>query len=794
MKGLSDAMVRRLRDLPEELVDGRFEILAEAGTGGMGTVYRARDRQRDTIVALKVLSSAGGDVERFAVETKILAQLSHPGIVAYVAHGTTESGEPYLAMEWLEGESLSRRLERGPMSLEDVLVLGRAVADALATAHASGVIHRDIKPSNLFLCGGDAARVKVLDFGVARLRDRDRELTRTGQIIGTPGYMAPEQARGRREDDVRADLFSLGCVLFRCLSGKPPFQGGDVLSVLTQLALHVPPSVGRIVPGVPLALDRLVSRLMAKSPADRPSTAEAVRDELDTIDADGEPIDRAPRSMPASTLPTAQPLTQRSPVRRAGKWRLAIVAGVIVVALASVAWTWPRATSKHAESLTLPRIDGPELAPRWIAQLDGEMERAVAVSVRDGEVWTALEVGGRAPEGLEPGGERGAVTAWSEAGAPLWTRRFDGAVDLDVLALAGGAERVAVGGFFHREMQSDDGQKITGAGKDGVFLAHLDRKSGRVERLSAFGESDLALFLGKLALTMDDAGALYLAGGYGGTLDLGCGKERANSHLDAYVAHLAPDGSCRWMHRFGDAGLQAFESVGVDQSGRVTVAGEMQGNVEIGATHHESRGGMDVLVAHFDASGRPKWSRSFGNRSGLQGSVRVAVHPLGHIVIAGWFEGSLSFGKGDLESRGKGHDLFVAKLDASGETFWSQAIHVTREPCPVMSCRLDRIGLAVDAEGGAVVALPFAADLEIGARRAKARGATDFAVVRFDAGGELVGMLQLGDAAAQCNIPDCVLSVAADKRAIAVAGSFSGSLDRKHTARGEDAFLLTLPP
>jgi serine/threonine protein kinase len=285
---------------PEEPVAGRFVELREAGSGGMGTVYRARDTETDRSVALKILSAATGDHERFSLETSILQRLSHVGIVGYVAHGETSSRVPYLAMEWLEGITLAERLEEGPLTVRDAVLLGARVADALALAHANGVIHRDLKPSNLFLCDGRADQVKVLDFGVARLRENPRELTLTNQIVGTPGYMAPEQARGIRELDSRVDLFALGCVLHRAISGEPAFDGPDVLSVLAKLVMHRPPGVGELADGVPEELERLVLCLLEKSPGSRPASAEAVRDELlrisDLLERAGPILRRKPAS------------------------------------------------------------------------------------------------------------------------------------------------------------------------------------------------------------------------------------------------------------------------------------------------------------------------------------------------------------------------------------------------------------------------------------------------------------------------------------------------------------------
>jgi tetratricopeptide (TPR) repeat protein len=222
-------------------------------------------------------------MERFLREAQVLANLSHPGIVRYVTHGRTQTGELYLAMEWLDGESLSQRLARQGLLVEETLTLGLRVAEALSAAHKRGIVHRDIKPNNLFLVGNDVAQPKILDFGVARLRSSQRELTQTGAMIGTPGYMSPEQARGEREVDPRADVFALGCVLFKCLTGRPAFVGDDVLAVLLKVVLEDAPRVSELRDDVPAALDELVSRMLAKALAARPADAAAVAEQIHAL-------------------------------------------------------------------------------------------------------------------------------------------------------------------------------------------------------------------------------------------------------------------------------------------------------------------------------------------------------------------------------------------------------------------------------------------------------------------------------------------------------------------------------
>ncbi len=262
------------------LIDQRFLLTEFVAEGGMSTVFRARDLQRNEAVAIKVLRSHdSATLQRFSREARVLHELSHPNIVRYVAHGQTNSGAPYLAMEWLSGEDLAARLSRGSLSVPEVIELGSAITSALFVAHRQGVIHRDIKPGNVFLVDGQAAMVRLLDFGIARPFSAD-SATRTGTILGTPDYMAPEQVRGGREVDARSDLFSLGCVLYECLAGRPPFASEQMMGVFAKILFEPAPDIATLRRDVPSALCNLLNRLLDKERERRPVSAEVVLLEL----------------------------------------------------------------------------------------------------------------------------------------------------------------------------------------------------------------------------------------------------------------------------------------------------------------------------------------------------------------------------------------------------------------------------------------------------------------------------------------------------------------------------------
>jgi hypothetical protein len=285
-----------------DVIDDRFTIEHLAGSGGMGQVYRARDRRSGGLVALKVMHDAEKlESERFAREAAVLATLSHPGIVRYIDSGTTPDGEPYLVMEWLEGETLSARLQRTQITLAETLSLGRRVASALGAIHRRGVVHRDIKPSNLFLRNNAVDDVALIDFGTARRPVGDQKLTTTGTMLGTPGYIAPEQVYNVPNLDGRADIFSLGCVLYRCISGQAPFRGHDALRMLLNGTPDQLPRLRELRPSIPQELDDLVVRMLSRSPDDRPHNGEVVAAELLAIE-ESEPRAPAPRAGPRSVL------------------------------------------------------------------------------------------------------------------------------------------------------------------------------------------------------------------------------------------------------------------------------------------------------------------------------------------------------------------------------------------------------------------------------------------------------------------------------------------------------------
>jgi serine/threonine-protein kinase len=273
---------------------GRYEILEELGQGAMGRVYRARDPLIDRSVAIKTipieaLQREGRGVEaRFLREAQSAGRLSHPNIVTIYDVGEAD-GSAYIAMEFLTGTTLREVMDKGPMPLDLALETAQQMTDALAFAHAHGVIHRDVKPANVMISGSQG-RIKLTDFGIAHLANSDH--TQAGEMIGSPRYMSPEQALGR-ELDGRSDMFSLGAVLYEMLTGHYAFDGDNLPMIVYRVIHDTPAAAASLRPNLPPALCQLLDRLLSKDPATRPD-APATSEMLAALRAG------APSTAPAS--------------------------------------------------------------------------------------------------------------------------------------------------------------------------------------------------------------------------------------------------------------------------------------------------------------------------------------------------------------------------------------------------------------------------------------------------------------------------------------------------------------
>jgi serine/threonine protein kinase len=340
---------------------GHFEIIARAGRGGMGEVFVAEHATIKTRVAIKVLHaqvSANTDsVQRFFNEARAVARIKHAGIVKIYDVGIHTDQRAYLIMEYLEGETLGMRLHRTKrISPRTTAEIARQIASILDATHHAGIIHRDLKPENVFLvpdreltCG---ERVRLLDFGIAKLSNTVASSPTTIGAIGTPSYMAPEQWSDSSRVDWRADVYSLGCIMYEMATGRPPFASTSIAEACTKHLHETPQPIRSFAPGVPIAIDTLTVRLLAKDPARRGASIAALEEELAEIcaavpDGDAElPFDPvATTQTPVTTLTSAASMTHPTPAPRPPRRRRAVAAlsaGGVVAIGAIVAWRLSR--------------------------------------------------------------------------------------------------------------------------------------------------------------------------------------------------------------------------------------------------------------------------------------------------------------------------------------------------------------------------------------------------------------------------------------------------------------------
>jgi Tol biopolymer transport system component len=317
-----------------------YEIIEQAGAGGMGEVFKARDNRLDRTVAIKVLPpsvAANPDLKlRFQREARTISSLNHPNICTLYDVGS-EDGLDYIVMEYIEGETLSERIKRGPIPVDELLVIAGQIADALDKAHGQNLIHRDLKPANVMLTSSGA---KLLDFGLAKIQITDGHvagitaitqttpLTGTGAILGTLHYMAPEQLEGK-EADARSDIFSFGALLYEMATGKRAFDGGSQAGLIAGILEREPVSVAAVNPMTPPALERLIKKCLKKDPESRWQSVRDLADELRWISQSGSQVG----------LPAVLSARRRFRFRLA--WVTAAVCGLVAVVFASLWFTRP---------------------------------------------------------------------------------------------------------------------------------------------------------------------------------------------------------------------------------------------------------------------------------------------------------------------------------------------------------------------------------------------------------------------------------------------------------------------
>jgi serine/threonine-protein kinase len=406
---------------------GNYRITAKIGEGGMGMVYRAEHPVIARRAALKAIhpefALSPEVISRFVNEAKVISQIGHEHIVDVTDFGRTDAGDFYFIMEYLSGEALSETVHRGgAMAPARALAIAAQIADALEASHACGIVHRDLKPENVFLIerGGTRDFVKVLDFGLAKLAGGDAQAdggrkTRSGMIMGTPYYMAPEQCQGLGDIDGRVDVYALGCILFELLTGMVPFGGETSGEILAKQISMRPPAARGLVAGLPEAVDAVLARALAKDPAERFPSMAAFREALldPTAWVEGTPAAapadlsarvRTAEPMPRAALPggdarppgtrttfregvgafATAPALELAPARHRGRAWLAVAGAAAVLVALAAGRSAPSSAASAAAKLspeTIRLTFGSDPAGAEVVGPDGRSAGVTPVSI-----------------------------------------------------------------------------------------------------------------------------------------------------------------------------------------------------------------------------------------------------------------------------------------------------------------------------------------------------------------------------------------------------------------------------
>jgi serine/threonine-protein kinase len=419
-----DGTELKLREgwLPGAVIRGRYHILNKIGAGGMAAVYKATHTGFDELRAIKVLNAdLAVDAkfrQRFKQEAYITRKLQHPNAVRVEDIDETEDGCPFIVMEYIEGASVSQVMRMtGPMPAPRVCAIAKQVAAALDAAHSIGMVHRDIKPDNIVLVQApDGEKAKVLDFGIARVKEgekkpeaKDVDLTGGGFVVGTPTYLSPEQAQGKRGDDLdgRSDLYSLGVVMYQMLTGRVPFKSSDPMDLLIAHIQQDPPPIRTVRPelAIPEPLANLVMRLLEKDRNLRPASAAALIEELTHIErslpiapysatptvaiplasrAAGPILPRSAQAPPPAPAPVVRPEADKTPLYLRPS-------AILVVVLLIVGGIWYRSTHRPEQLIARHQEAAAQFeGHQQLAEAEGEYRAAVEIDPNNATIQSAL--------------------------------------------------------------------------------------------------------------------------------------------------------------------------------------------------------------------------------------------------------------------------------------------------------------------------------------------------------------------------------------------------------------------
>lgn len=476
--------------LPNGTQLGEYEILAPLGAGGMGEVYRAHDKSLGREVAVKVLpEQAASDQEglrRFELEARAAAALNHPNVLAVFQFGVTDAGAPYLVTELLQGQTLAERLKQGALPIRKTVEYALQIARGLAAAHERGIVHRDLKPDNIFLTRDGV--VKILDFGLARLIPNEMaesgsnaatiSITEPGVVMGTVGYMSPEQVRGIPAD-ARSDLFNLGAIVYEMLCGKRAFQGATSADTLSAILREEPPEISDSVQNVPPALARVVHRCLEKDPGDRFQSARdlAFNLELLTREQSGKAALEAAfvpaKRKPMSFVPAA----------------LALAAAAAMGFIAARGWLREGRSSPPVEQLRLTDFVGMEESPALSP--DGKSVAFVADQGGKQQVWVRLLAGGNPLQVTHDPVDHESPRWSADSGSLFYFSPSDQPTGLGTIW-----ETPALGGTARPIVTSLGGGDPS---HDGKFLAYFRPAEGQVEAVVAARDGSNSRVIARLS-------------------------------------------------------------------------------------------------------------------------------------------------------------------------------------------------------------------------------------------------------------------------------------------------------